>query len=530
MIETQTVKLKGVQMTKLAVVGCGYWGKNLVRNFYELGHLTAICDDNAENAQRVSHQSGNVPILTQEQILNSNTIDAVVIASPAVTHAALAAKFLKAGKHVFVEKPLSVNLEDAKELHRLSTQYKKVLMVGHLLQYHPAYIKLKQLVKEGSIGAIEYIYSNRLSLGKIRTEEDVLWSFSPHDISMILGIVDDFPLKVQASLSSGKGRNIADHAVVEFSFKNGVKGHIFVSWLHPFKEQRLVVSGSKGALVFDEGRSWEEKLAFYPSFITFSENGPQVEKGEVKFIALEEAEPLKKECQHFIDCIETNREPISGSQEAIRVLTVLDEVSKSKNDNTIANLPQSINYFKHESSYVDEGAIIGEGTKIWHFSHILGQVEIGKNATIGQNVMIGPHVKIGNNCKIQNNVSLYKGVTLENGVFCGPSCVFTNVNSPRAEIERKEEFRETYVEKWATIGANATIVCGVRLGAYSLVGAGATVTKDVPPHALVVGIPAKQVGWVSHAGEILKEDLTCPREGRKYKVSGQRLVEIEENK
>lgn len=188
------------------------------------------------------------------------------------------------------------------------------------------------------------------------------------------------------------------------------------------------------------------------------------------------------------------------------------------------------NYFKHESSYVDDGARIGEGTKIWHFSHILGEVEIGNNSTIGQNVMIGPRVKIGDNCKIQNNVSLYQGVTLENGVFCGPSCVFTNVNSPRAEIERKEEFCETYVEKWATIGANATIVCGVRLGAYSFVGAGATVTKDVPPHALVVGIPAKQTGWVSHAGEILKENLTCPREGRKYNIIDNNLVEIEEKK
>lgn len=187
-----------------------------------------------------------------------------------------------------------------------------------------------------------------------------------------------------------------------------------------------------------------------------------------------------------------------------------------------------MNYFKHESAYVDDGAVIGSGTKIWHFSHILPGVEIGEDTTISQNVVIGPDVRVGNNCKIQNNVSLYKGVVLEEGVFCGPSCVFTNVNNPRARIERKDEFRKTYVEKWATIGANATIVCGVRLGAYSFIGAGATVTKDVPPHALVVGMPARQVGWVSHAGEILKENLICPREGRKYKVIDNNLVEIKE--
>lgn len=523
------VMLKGVAMTKLAVIGCGYWGKNLVRNFYELGYLSAICDENAEHAQNISQQHGNVPILSQDQILHSKDINAVAIASPAVTHADLAAKFLKAGKHVFVEKPLAVNLEDAKKLEILAEKHEKILMVGHLLQYHPAYIKLKQLVQEGKIGSLEYIYSNRLSLGKVRTEEDVLWSFAPHDLSMVLGILNDLPLEAKAVLSPGKGRDIADHALIEMSFKNGVHGHIFVSWLHPFKEQRLVARGTKGSLVFDDTRSWEEKITFYPSSIDFTGHVPQIEKGSAEFINVEEAEPLKNECRHFIDCIENKRTPMSGAQEAIRVLTVLDTVSKSIETQGKVNT-KPMNYFKHESAYVDEGATIGEGSKIWHFSHILGDVEIGSRSIIGQNVMIGPHVKVGDNCKIQNNVSLYKGVTLENGVFCGPSCVFTNVNSPRAEIERKEEFRETYVEKWATIGANATIVCGVRLGAYSFVGAGATVTKDVLPHALVVGIPARQVGWVSHAGEILKEDLTCPRERRKYKVIDNRLVEIEEKK
>lgn len=186
------------------------------------------------------------------------------------------------------------------------------------------------------------------------------------------------------------------------------------------------------------------------------------------------------------------------------------------------------NYFKHESVYVDEGAKIGEGTKIWHFSHILPGTEIGKNSIIGQNVMIGPDVKVGNSCKIQNNVSLYKGIHLEDGVFCGPSCVFTNVNTPRAEIERKNEYLPTHVGKAATIGANSTIVCGVNLGAYCLIGAGSVVTKDVKPHALVVGVPAKQIGWVSHAGERLGDDLICPREGRSYQVVNNQLVEIHE--
>lgn len=180
-------------------------------------------------------------------------------------------------------------------------------------------------------------------------------------------------------------------------------------------------------------------------------------------------------------------------------------------------------FFVHESSYVDEGAEVGEGTRIWHFSHILPGTRIGRNCSIGQNVMIGPDVRVGDRCKIQNNVSLYKGVELEDGVFCGPSCVFTNVLNPRAEVERKEEFRPTLVRRGATIGANATIVCGNELGEYCLIAAGAVVTRPVPAFALMAGVPARRIGWVSRAGEILGETLTCPRTGERYEETDGRL-------
>jgi len=185
--------------------------------------------------------------------------------------------------------------------------------------------------------------------------------------------------------------------------------------------------------------------------------------------------------------------------------------------------------FVHESAYVDQPSVIGEGTRIWHFSHILANVEIGADCVIGQNVMIGPHVTVGARCKIQNNVSLYRGVTLEEGVFCGPSCVFTNVNTPRAEIERKSEFAPTLVKRGATIGANATIVCGSTLGAYCFIAAGAVVTKDVPDFALMAGSPARRIGWVSHTGVRLGDDLICPESGRRYRQTGlDMLEEIEE--
>ena len=180
----------------------------------------------------------------------------------------------------------------------------------------------------------------------------------------------------------------------------------------------------------------------------------------------------------------------------------------------------------HESAYVDEPCTIGAGTKIWHFSHVLPNTTIGQECVLGQNVVAGPDVTIGNKVKIQNNVSIYKGVTLEDGVFCGPSCVFTNVNNPRSEIERKDEFRPTIVKRGATIGANATIICGHTLGAYSFIAAGAVVAEDVPDYALMAGVPAKRIGWMSKAGAKLGDDLVCPLDGSKYQVSANGVLEM----
>jgi UDP-2-acetamido-3-amino-2,3-dideoxy-glucuronate N-acetyltransferase len=183
----------------------------------------------------------------------------------------------------------------------------------------------------------------------------------------------------------------------------------------------------------------------------------------------------------------------------------------------------------HESSYVDDGAAIGPGTKVWHFSHILPGVTVGGGCSIGQNVMIGPNVSVGDGCKIQNNVSIYEGVTLEDDVFCGPSCVFTNVSTPRSFVSRKAEFRPTVVRKGATIGANATIVCGHEVGAYAFIAAGAVITADVPAHALMAGVPARRIGWVSRAGERLDATMTCPRDGSRYvEVAKDRLEMVSE--
>ena len=509
---------------RVSVIGCGYWGKNLVRNFAELGALVSICDANSELAE-ASFQIYNVPALSLEEVLQSD-VDGVVIAAPAVQHYDLARKVLKSGKHVYVEKPISLKVEEAKKLCELSLKENRKLMVGHILQYHSAFIELKNLISKGTLGRLQYIYSNRLNLGKFRNEENILWSFAPHDISMILGLARELPETVYATGACHLNPRIHDVTTTHLTFKNGIQAHVFVSWLHPFKEQKLVVVGDHGMAVFDDGLPWGEKLKLYPHQVTWVDGLPQASKADVVNLPLEVSEPLKLECQHFLDCIEKNETPKTDGIEGMQVLQVLDAAQQSLHSLTSVSLMPTISsYFAHETTQIDSGCEIGKGTKIWHFSHIIKGTRIGENCIIGQNVMIGPDVVIGNHCKIQNNVSLYKGVVLEDGVFCGPSCVFTNVHNPRAEIERKDEFRPTHVERGVTIGANATIICGNRLGAYSLIGAGAVVTKDVKPHAVMVGNPAKQIGWVSHAGEKLGDDLVCPREGRRYQISSEGALE-----
>lgn len=513
---------------KVAVVGCGYWGKNLVRNFAELGALAAVCDADAKLAKAASDQYG-VPVMDYDALLRSD-IDGVVISAPAAQHFSLAHKALKAGKHAFVEKPLSLKVDEARILVSLAAERGLTLMVGHLLQYHPAFLELKQLVAKGQLGRLQYIYSNRLNLGKFRNEENILWSFAPHDISMILGLAGDLPESVYATGACHLNPTIQDVTTTHMTFANGVQAHIFVSWLHPYKEQKLVVVGDRGMAVFDDSLAWGEKLRIYPHQVNWVDGHPQPEKADVMNVPLEVAEPLKLECDHFLQAVKQGTKPRTDGEEGLRVLQVLDAAQQSLQSHSNVPLRSgAVPYFVHDSAVVDPGCEIGVGTKIWHYSHIISGTAIGKDCVVGQNVMIGPDVTVGDRCKIQNNVSLYKGVVLEDGVFCGPSCVFTNVNNPRAEVERKNEFRNTHVERGVTIGANATIVCGHRLGAYSFIGAGAVVTSDVKPHALMVGNPARQTGWMSHAGEKLGQDMICPKDGRQYRLNKQGDLEEIDN-
>jgi predicted dehydrogenase/acetyltransferase-like isoleucine patch superfamily enzyme len=519
---------------RIGMLGCGYWGRNLVRNFAELGALAALADSNPATAAALAREHG-VPAKSFEELCADPGIDGIAIASPAALHFTHAKAALEAGKHVFVEKPLALEVAEAEELTALAASRGLTLMVGHLLQYHPAFLKLKEMVRSGALGRLQHVYSNRLNMGKIRREENVLWSFAPHDISMILSLMGEEPEEILATGTAFLHKRIADVTMTHLRFPSGAAADIFVSWLHPFKEQKLVVTGSEAMAVFDDRLPWDKKLLFYPQKVEWQDGMPSPVKGDPSPVPLEETEPLRDECRHFLDCVATGARPRTDGAEGVRVLRVLQASERSMLDSrpvrvtqTPAKAPGFPGVFVHESAYVDMPAKIGAGTKIWHFSHVLPGTEIGRDCNIGQNVVIGPDVSVGDRCKIQNNVSLYKGVRLAEEVFCGPSCVFTNVMNPRAGVERKNEFRPTPVGRGCTIGANATIVCGHSLGAYSFIAAGAVVTRDVPAHGLMAGVPARRIGWMSHSGERLGADLVCPASGRRYRESDAGLEEIPE--
>jgi UDP-2-acetamido-3-amino-2,3-dideoxy-glucuronate N-acetyltransferase len=514
--------------TKVAVVGVGYWGKNLVRNFYELGALSALCDAEAPVEAKYKQQYPGVKFHRQfSAVLSDPTITAVALATPAVTHFEMAKAALEAGKDVLVEKPLAIDVKHGEELVRLADAKDRILMVGHILRYHPAILKLRQLIHDGALGKINYLYSNRLNIGKIRTEENILWSFAPHDISVILSLLNEMPTRVSCQGGAYLNPNVSDVTLSHFGFPSGVQAHIFVSWLHPVKEQKLVVVGSEKMAVFDD--TAEDKLVLYPHRVEWRNRVPTAVKANGEVVDLKDSEPLRAECQHFLDCVESRTSPVSDGVEGLQVLRVLDACQRALSNGPVALEPaatsspkKDLPYFVHESAYVDEGAEIGARTKIWHFSHVMNGARIGQRSIIGQNGNIDGGTVIGNNVKIQNNVSIYTGTVVEDDVFLGPSCVLTNVTNPRSQVNRHSLYETTHLKRGCTIGANATIVCGVTIGRYAFVGAGSVVTKSVPDFALVVGNPARQMGWMSRHGHRLQSPdsngvMECPESGYHYK-------------
>ncbi len=311
---------------KIAVVGCGHWGKNLARNFAELGALKAVIDPNPQTAQTHAQMHG-VEAVDMDTALADPEISGLVIAAPAELHKHLALQVIAAGKHVYVEKPLALSVTDGEIMRDAAKQAGVLLMVGHLLQYHPVFAALREMVKAGDLGKLRYAYSHRLSMGKFRLEEDAFWSLAPHDVSMILALFGEAPTKVSGGGLDFITPGIADESRLDMSFPSGGRAHIFASWLHPFKEQKLVVVGEKAMAVFDDTVAWENKLALYKHKVDMSGPVPVPVKAGVEYIDVPNGEPLKSECQHFLDCIKSGQTPLTDAEEALRVLRVLETLN-----------------------------------------------------------------------------------------------------------------------------------------------------------------------------------------------------------
>lgn len=333
---------------RVAVIGCGHWGKNLVRNFGELGALAMICDTSEAGrtlAKTIAPEARIVPDVAQ--VLESE-IEAVVIATPADTHFHLARMALVAGKDVFVEKPLALTYDQGIELAQMADEDNTILMVGHVLEYHPGIVRLVQLVHGETLGAIRYIYSHRLSLGKVRQQENSLWSFAPHDVAVILRLVGSMPVQITACGGSYLQPNIADVTVTHLLFESGVRAHIHVSWLHPFKEQRLVVIGSRKMASFDDTA---KRLVIYDQRVDVMDGKPIPFSGGGEDVPYPFDEPLRLECQAFLNAIKTRSQPLSDGYAGARVLRVLEAAQRSL---TVNGGPMALPI---EASYYQKGYV-----------------------------------------------------------------------------------------------------------------------------------------------------------------------------
>jgi UDP-2-acetamido-3-amino-2,3-dideoxy-glucuronate N-acetyltransferase len=311
-------------MSNVAVAGCGYWGKNLVRNFAQLHALRWVCDTNETALQAQAQIYPDVRLTTRfADVLHDDEVQAVVIATPAALHYAQAKETILSSKDVFVEKPLALRYHEGWELVELAEAHDAVLMVGHILEYHPAVTLLKDIVRRGELGRLWYIYSNRLNLGKVRKEENILWSFAPHDISVISSLVGSEPSMVNASGGSYLQSGITDVTVTNLVFDDGVRAHIFVSWLHPYKEQKLVVIGDHKMAVFDD-TAREGKLKIYDKGIEWRSGLPVPRQTAETTLFFEETEPMRLECEHFLTCIRERERPLTDGHNALKVLKVLE--------------------------------------------------------------------------------------------------------------------------------------------------------------------------------------------------------------
>ncbi len=516
---------------KLALVGAGEWGSRHLETLKKLGGLGAVVETDPQRRAAIAAANPGLPVLAGVLELTPGMVQGAVVAAPAGLHAALGTALLEAGFPVLMEKPLALSGKDALALKALAEKRGLVLAVGHLLEHHPARKALGTLLAEDRLGELVSLRFVRSKLGKVRTQENVLQSFAPHDIALALGLAGRLPTRVTARGLELVTPGIADTVQWGMDFPGGLFAQGTASWLEPAKEQKLVVSGRKGLALWVDTpgqrslRYYPIKLAGLPGQPALQHCGP--EEGEL--ITLEGNDPMETELRAFAAAI-NDRSPLpNDAQQGAATAAILDAMLDSMKRLGAPVVPvfgAGTGVKIHPTAEVHPAVPIGKGSAVWHFCHVMAGSSIGENCSLGQNCFMAPGSHLGNGCRIQNNVSLYDGVILEDEVFVGPSAVFTNVKHPRCHVTRKDEYAKTIVHKRASLGANSTVVCGHEIGEYAFVAAGAVVASNVLPNALMAGCPAKRIGWVCCCGEVLPKTgpLTCHRCAATYLEEGGRLV------
>tara|TARA_B100000519_G_scaffold18677_1_gene13622 strand:+ start:4589 stop:5548 length:960 start_codon:yes stop_codon:yes gene_type:complete len=312
---------------KICVVGAGYWGRNHIKTLAKLGVLKGVVDLDNKLIESYVTDYPDVSYFEDIDIALKEDYDGFTIATPAETHFELAKKIIISGRHVLIEKPMTLSISDTEELLKLSEKYGVNIMVGHVLLFHPAIIKIKELVQNGSIGEMQYLYSNRLNLGKVRTEENVFWSLAPHDIAIFQYLTDSFPINIQAIGSTFLQEGIPDSTMTHLEYENGVEGHIFVSWLHPFKEHRLVVIGSEAMISFEDS-SDGKPLKFYSKKFDLLSGVPEKIDGPVDLIPYEQKMPLTSEFEYFLEHLSNKKLEIANGEHGLEVMKILVKASE----------------------------------------------------------------------------------------------------------------------------------------------------------------------------------------------------------
>ncbi len=507
---------------QIAVIGCGKLAKELIKVFNELGVLKSVCDANISNLSCHDENLNNLQTSTSfDDILMDPSITGIVIAHPFENHGDLARKALIAKKHVYLCRPLVVVDETKKELLSLAKMHNRILMVGKNLSKYPAYTFLKEIVSSGELGTLKSIYSSRLSTGAIGHDENILWSFSPQYISMIIGLAGQMPEFVAATGANYYHSNMADLTSSFMHFPSGLRAHSFVSWLHSEKEQKLVLVGDKKIAVFHHKQTPGQKLYIYPHQISWDTNIPVPQKTKADIVNIYPNELLHDDCQSFLNKITDQSTYAEISKEGEHVLEVLNASQLSANqDGKKIYLSRDQHPIKgYATSPVFDPLLMED-----RVGKIITFVDIKKSlkpefmasyqfqddiqrASQENEVSFLPFQHLtedGKGCRINNNISIYKDLILESELHNHSSQDFSTTHAEDSLTSARNDVQLTIIKKGATLGANCTIARGRTVGEYAYVGAGAVVLDDVPAHALVVGNPAKIKGWLCRCGNRLR--------------------------